>query len=162
MTLISRWLGVATVFLGAAGTAQAQDKVNFSLSWLPNGTYAYFVTIDAAGDGGLAGLPALLRRAISGVPSNQWWLLMFPVIGVLAAIVLAISVRYHRDELPFPMVILIFLSAFGNFPAGNSQATAVLRFSGLPPGVSVVSCQSYNVPVPAQAATWGRVKSVYR
>ncbi|MEA2501088.1 MAG: hypothetical protein QOD01_1199, partial [Actinomycetota bacterium] len=29
-----------------------------------------------------AGLPALLRRAISGVPANQWWLLMFPVIGI--------------------------------------------------------------------------------
>ena len=33
--------------------------------------------------------------------------------GLLAAIVLAISVRYRRDELPFPMVISIFLSAFG-------------------------------------------------
>src|SRR5436305_13207659 len=29
-----------------------------------------------------AGLPALLRRAIPGVPSDQWWLLMFPVIGL--------------------------------------------------------------------------------
>jgi cytochrome d ubiquinol oxidase subunit II len=41
------------------------------------------------------------------------YLFVFPVIGALAAIVLAVSVRYRRDELPFPMVILIFLSAFG-------------------------------------------------
>jgi cytochrome d ubiquinol oxidase subunit II len=41
------------------------------------------------------------------------YLLVFPVIGALAAVVLAVSVRYRRDELPFPMVILIFLSAFG-------------------------------------------------
>jgi cytochrome d ubiquinol oxidase subunit II len=41
------------------------------------------------------------------------YLFVFPVIGGLAAVVLAVSVRYRRDELPFPMVILIFLSAFG-------------------------------------------------
>jgi len=41
------------------------------------------------------------------------YLFVFPVIGALAAVVLAASVRYRRDELPFPMVILIFLSAFG-------------------------------------------------
>jgi cytochrome d ubiquinol oxidase subunit II len=40
-------------------------------------------------------------------------LFVFPVIGAMAAVVLAVSVRYRRDELPFPMVILIFLSAFG-------------------------------------------------
>jgi cytochrome d ubiquinol oxidase subunit II len=40
-------------------------------------------------------------------------LFIFPVIGTLAAIVLAVSVRYRRDELPFPMIIFIFLSAFG-------------------------------------------------
>jgi cytochrome d ubiquinol oxidase subunit II len=41
------------------------------------------------------------------------YLFVFPVIGGLAAVVLAVSVRYRRDELPFPMVISIFLSAFG-------------------------------------------------
>jgi cytochrome d ubiquinol oxidase subunit II len=41
------------------------------------------------------------------------YLFVFPVIGALAAVVLAVSVRYRRDELPFPMVILIFMSAFG-------------------------------------------------
>jgi cytochrome d ubiquinol oxidase subunit II len=41
------------------------------------------------------------------------YLLIFPVIGALAAVTLAVSVRSRRDELPFPMVILIFLTAFG-------------------------------------------------
>src|SRR5712691_3747485 len=41
------------------------------------------------------------------------YLFVFPVIGAMAAVVLAVSVRYRRDELPFPMVIMIFLSAFG-------------------------------------------------
>jgi cytochrome bd ubiquinol oxidase subunit II len=41
------------------------------------------------------------------------YLFVFPVIGALAAVVLAVSVRTRRDELPFPMVILIFLSTFG-------------------------------------------------
>jgi cytochrome bd ubiquinol oxidase subunit II len=41
------------------------------------------------------------------------YLFIFPVIGGFAAITLAISVGYRRDELPYPMVIFIFLSAFG-------------------------------------------------
>jgi cytochrome d ubiquinol oxidase subunit II len=40
------------------------------------------------------------------------YLLVFPVIGAMAAIVLAVSIRRHSDELPFPMVVLIFLAAF--------------------------------------------------
>jgi cytochrome d ubiquinol oxidase subunit II len=40
------------------------------------------------------------------------YLLIFPVIGALAGVVLAVSVRSRRDELPLPMVILIFLAAF--------------------------------------------------
>ena len=36
-----------------------------------------------------AGLPALLRRAIAGVPSNQWWLLMYPVIGIACRLLAA-------------------------------------------------------------------------
>jgi cytochrome d ubiquinol oxidase subunit II len=40
------------------------------------------------------------------------YLFIFPVIGALCVAVLAFSVRYRRDELPFPMVVLIFLAAF--------------------------------------------------
>ena len=41
------------------------------------------------------------------------YLFIFPAIAALAAIVLAVSVQRHRDGLPFYMVALIFLSAFG-------------------------------------------------
>jgi cytochrome bd ubiquinol oxidase subunit II len=47
---------------------------------------------------------------------NRWIerpsLFVFPVIGVLAAIVLALSVWHRRDGLPFAMVTFIFLAAF--------------------------------------------------
>jgi cytochrome d ubiquinol oxidase subunit II len=41
------------------------------------------------------------------------YLLIFPVTGALAALVLALSILNHDDYLPFYMVTLIFLSAFG-------------------------------------------------
>jgi len=40
------------------------------------------------------------------------YLFIFPVVGALAAIALAASVRLREDALPFPMVALIFLTAF--------------------------------------------------
>jgi cytochrome d ubiquinol oxidase subunit II len=41
------------------------------------------------------------------------YLFIFPAIGIVAAIVLAASVRRRRDELPYYMVVLIFAAAFG-------------------------------------------------
>jgi cytochrome d ubiquinol oxidase subunit II len=41
------------------------------------------------------------------------YLFVFPAIGAVAAIVLADSVRRRRDEVPFHMVALIFVAAFG-------------------------------------------------
>jgi cytochrome d ubiquinol oxidase subunit II len=41
------------------------------------------------------------------------YLLIFPAIGIIAAIALAASVRRRRDGLPFYMVALIFVAAFG-------------------------------------------------
>src|ERR1700691_5591195 len=53
-----------------------------------------------------------LRRVIS-----RWlerpYLFVFPAIGAVAALVLALSVRTRRDGLPFYMVSLIFVAAFG-------------------------------------------------
>ena len=43
---------------------------------------------------------------------ERQYLFLFPVIGALSAIVLAFSVRYRHDDLPFPMVVLIFVAAF--------------------------------------------------
>jgi len=50
-------------------------------------------------------------RVISRWLERQY-LFVFPVIGALSAIVLAFSVRYRHDDLPFPMVVLIFVAAF--------------------------------------------------
>jgi cytochrome d ubiquinol oxidase subunit II len=41
------------------------------------------------------------------------YLLVFPAIGVTAAFVAAASVRHRRDGVPFYMVALIFVAAFG-------------------------------------------------
>jgi cytochrome bd ubiquinol oxidase subunit II len=41
------------------------------------------------------------------------YLLVFPAIGVIAALVAAASVRNRRDEVPYHMVALIFAAAFG-------------------------------------------------
>jgi len=41
------------------------------------------------------------------------YLFVFPVIGAIATIVLADSVRRRRDEVPFYMMALIFIAAFG-------------------------------------------------
>jgi cytochrome d ubiquinol oxidase subunit II len=41
------------------------------------------------------------------------YLFVFPVIGVVAALVLAVSIRDRRDGPPFYMVALIFAAAFG-------------------------------------------------
>ena len=41
------------------------------------------------------------------------YLFVFPVIGAVAAVVLAASVRRRRDGTPFHMVALIFVAAFG-------------------------------------------------
>jgi cytochrome d ubiquinol oxidase subunit II len=41
------------------------------------------------------------------------YLFVFPAIGIVAAIMLAVSVRRRQDEMPFYMVMLIFTVAFG-------------------------------------------------
>jgi cytochrome d ubiquinol oxidase subunit II len=48
---------------------------------------------------------------------NRWidrpYLFVFPTTGAIAALVLAASILRHDDRLPFTMVSLIFISAFG-------------------------------------------------
>ena len=41
------------------------------------------------------------------------YLLVFPAIGIIAALIAAASVRHRRDGVPFYMVALIFAAAFG-------------------------------------------------
>jgi cytochrome bd ubiquinol oxidase subunit II len=51
--------------------------------------------------------------AVLGRWLERPYLLVFPIIGALAAIVLAASVRHRQDGPPFVMVALIFIAAFG-------------------------------------------------
>jgi cytochrome d ubiquinol oxidase subunit II len=41
------------------------------------------------------------------------YLFIFPVVGALASLVLAFSIRHRQDGLPYLMVVLIFVAAFG-------------------------------------------------
>src|SRR4029077_5140473 len=50
----------------------------------------------------------------------------------------------------------------GGTEDGTGHAIATLRFRGLPPGYSVVSCHGYALTTPAHPATWGSVKGHYR
>ena len=81
------------------------------------------------------------------------------------------SVSFH-DVVPLTFAIvagtpeLVFLTEWGaRSPGGShaSEATGVLTFTGLPIGVSVVSCQGFGQPpVPVREASWGRLKTIYR
>ena len=44
---------------------------------------------------------------------NRPYLLVFPAIGIIAALVAAASIWRRRDGVPFYMVALIFAAAFG-------------------------------------------------
>ena len=55
---------------------------------------------------------------VENLPVMSRWmerplLFVFPAIGVLAAIALAFSITRRRDAVPFPMVAVIFVAAFG-------------------------------------------------
>jgi hypothetical protein len=47
---------------------------------------------------------------------------------------------------------------------GRAELLGTFRFEGLPAGATIVSCRGYDssAPVPARAASWGRLKSLYR
>lgn len=50
---------------------------------------------------------------------NRWferpYLFVFPAIGIAAGLVLAWSIRWRRERIPFEMVIITFAAAFGTF-----------------------------------------------
>ncbi len=71
--------------------------LSLALLVFPIVVFAYALAVD---------LPVISRWL------DRPYLFTFPVIGVLAAIVLAVSVRNRRDGPPFAMVTLIFLAAF--------------------------------------------------
>ena len=64
----------------------------------------------------------------------------------------------------YDLLLTVSLRAAGvnPTPEGTSKGVATLRFRGLPPNISVLSCQRYALPVPAAVASWGSVKAMYR
>jgi hypothetical protein len=56
--------------------------------------------------------------------------------------------------------LAVFVPAGGN--AGGS-GNGTIRFSGLPPGANVVSCQGFgSATTPARSTSWGRLKTHHR
>jgi hypothetical protein len=80
-----------------------------------------------------------------------------PAEAVLAIPIMRTAASADEE---FQLGIRLFTGA-GN---GHSSGTARLRFTGLPQGAAVVSCQGYRqeVPVPVLATTWSRIKAAYR
>jgi hypothetical protein len=64
---------------------------------------------------------------------------------------------------PFPVgVLLVARTYYAPISRGGAHITGDLRFRGVPPGYAVVSCNGYDLPVPATATSWGRVRALYR
>jgi hypothetical protein len=70
-----------------------------------------------------------------------------------------LSLQYPPEE---PFLLMSEMGVLGKGMEGVVGGVAILRFSGLPPGSRVTSCQKYNVPVQVQQHTWGQLKSLYR
>jgi len=84
---------------------EVRDTARRQIPVLAIGVLAFLVLVFAYA---LAEHLPILHRWV-----DRPYLLIFPVTGALAAIVLALSILNHDDYLPFYMVTLIFLSAFG-------------------------------------------------
>ena len=60
-----------------------------------------------------------------------------------------------------PFRVNAFVTARGGHFQGSGHAAAAIRFRGLPPAYTGISCQGFDQPVAAHAATWGGVKALY-
>jgi cytochrome bd ubiquinol oxidase subunit II len=85
--------------------AEVRDVARWQIPVLAVGVLAFLVVVFAYA---LAENLPILHRWI-----DRPYLFVFPAIGAVAAIVLALSILRHNDHWPFYMVALIFVSAFG-------------------------------------------------
>jgi cytochrome bd ubiquinol oxidase subunit II len=85
--------------------AEVRDEAHRQIPVIAVGVLAFLVLVFAYA---LAEHLPILHRWI-----DRPYLFVFPAIGVIAAIILAHSVRNRRDGPPFYMVALIFAAAFG-------------------------------------------------
>jgi cytochrome d ubiquinol oxidase subunit II len=84
---------------------EVRDVARGQIPLLAVGVLAFLVAVFAYA---LAENLPILHRWI-----DRPYLFVFPAIGAIAAIVLALSILNHNDYWPFYMVALIFMSAFG-------------------------------------------------
>jgi cytochrome bd ubiquinol oxidase subunit II len=84
---------------------EVRDVARRQIPVLAVGVLAFLVVVFAYA---LAENLPILQRWI-----DRPYLFVFPAIGAIAATVLALSILNHNDYLPFHMVALIFMSAFG-------------------------------------------------
>jgi cytochrome d ubiquinol oxidase subunit II len=85
--------------------AVVRDVAHRQIPVLAVGVLAFLVLVFAYA---LAEHLPILQRWV-----DRPYLFVFPAIGAVAAIVLALSILNHNDHWPFYMVALIFVSAFG-------------------------------------------------
>jgi cytochrome bd ubiquinol oxidase subunit II len=85
--------------------AEVRDVAHRQIPILAVGVLAFLVAVFAYA---LAENLPILHRWI-----DRPYLFVFPAVGAVAAIVLALSILRHNDHWPFYMVALIFMSAFG-------------------------------------------------
>jgi cytochrome bd ubiquinol oxidase subunit II len=86
-------------------SAEVRDMAHRQIPVLAVGVLAFLVIVFIHA---LAEHLPIMHRWI-----DRPYLLVFPAIGAVAAIVLAASILRHDDRWPFTMVALIFVSAFG-------------------------------------------------
>src|ERR1700686_3394308 len=84
---------------------EVRDVAHRQIPVLAVGVLAFLVVVFAYA---LAENLPILHRWI-----DRPYLFVFPAFGAMAAIVLALSIVRHNDYLPFYMVAVIFMSAFG-------------------------------------------------
>jgi cytochrome bd ubiquinol oxidase subunit II len=85
--------------------AEVRDRAHHQIRILAVAVLAFLVVVFAYA---LTEHLPILHRWI-----DRPYLLVFPAIGVIAAIVLALSIMSHNDRWPFYTVAVIFVSAFG-------------------------------------------------
>src|SRR5260370_32789395 len=88
-------------------SAEVRGGAHRQIPVLAVGVLAFLVLVFAYA---LADHLPILHRWI-----HRPYLLVFPAIGAVAAIVLALSILNHNDYWPFYLVALIFMSSVGTF-----------------------------------------------
>lgn len=136
----------------------------FTIEGLPIGTpLALTAAVDAVGSacgGDVATIRVDLFHAASS--SGELFFGPFPGSGQPCP-----NPETRTLEVPVPVVVGTPFDVRVEIRAGSTgrgQATALLRFTGLPPGTRIRSCKGYSfdVPVPTMNTSWGSVKSSYR